>query len=57
MSRQRSIRNKLVQMVMAITFASLLVSIAIVVIYDLRSYHRTMITDLSTQAELVGHMT
>ena len=57
MSRQRSIRNKLVQMVMAITFASLLVSIAIVVIYDLRSYHRAMITDLSTQAELVGHMT
>jgi len=57
MSRQRSIRNKLVKVVMAITFVSLLVSIAIVVLYDLRSYHRALTNDLSTQAELVGHMT
>jgi len=57
MSVQRSIRTKLVRVVMTTTFASLMVSIAIVVAYDLRSYHRALVNDLSTQAELVGHMT
>ncbi len=57
MSRQRSIRKKLVAMVMTTTFVALLVSIALVVAYDLRSYHRTLVNDLSTHAELVGHMT
>ncbi|MEH6437006.1 ATP-binding protein [Massilia sp. DD77] len=57
MSRQRSIRRKLAQAVMATTFVALLVSIAIVVGYDLRSYHRALVNDLTTQAELVGHMT
>jgi len=57
MSRQRSIRKKLVAVVMTTTFVALLVSIAIVIAYDLRSYHRTLVNDLSTQAELVGHMT
>lgn len=57
MSRQRSIRKKLVAMVMTTTFVALLVSIALVVAYDLRSYHRTLMNDLSTNAELVGHMT
>lgn len=57
MSRQRSIRKKLVAVVMTTTFVALLVSIAIVVAYDLRGYHRALVNDLSTQAELVGHMT
>ncbi|MBQ5939308.1 ATP-binding protein [Massilia sp. AB1] len=57
MSRQGSIRKKLATAVMATTFAALLVSIAIVVGYDLRSYHRALLNDLTTQAELVGHMT
>ncbi|MGF6182460.1 signal transduction histidine kinase/ActR/RegA family two-component response regulator [Massilia sp. UYP32] len=57
MSRQRSIRKKLVAVVMMTTFVALLVSIAIVIGYDLRSYHRALVNDLSTQAELVGHMT
>ncbi len=57
MSRQRSIRKKLVAMVMTTTLVALLVSIALVVAYDLRSYHRTLTNDLSTDAELVGHMT
>jgi len=57
MSRQRSIRKKLVAVVMTTTFVALLVSIAIVIGYDLRSYHRALVNDLSTQAELVGHMT
>jgi len=57
MSRQHSIRKKLVAMVMMTTLVALLVSIALVVAYDLRSYHRTLVNDLSTDAELVGHMT
>jgi len=57
MSRQRSIRKKLVAMVMTTTLVALLVSIALVVAYDLRSYHHTLVNDLSTDAELVGHMT
>ena len=57
MSRQRSIRKKLVAVVMTTTFVALLVSIAIVIAYDLRSYHRALVNDLATQAELVGHMT
>ncbi|MFC0254640.1 ATP-binding protein [Massilia consociata] len=52
----RSIRKKLVAIVMATTLAALLVSIAIIIGYDLRSYHRTLVNDLATQAELVGHM-
>ncbi|WP_020651866.1 ATP-binding protein [Massilia niastensis] len=57
MSGQESIRKKLVAVVMATTLTALLVSIAIVIGYDLRSYHRTLVSDMTTQAELVGHMT
>lgn len=57
MTPLRSIRTKLVSAVMATTLAALLVSIAIIIGYDLRSYHRTLVNDLATQAELVGHMT
>jgi len=57
MIRLPSIRKKLVAVVMATTLAALLVSVGLVIGYDLRSYHRSLINDLSTQAELVGHMT
>ncbi|QOY94094.1 response regulator [Massilia sp. UMI-21] len=57
MSQFRSIRSKLVRAVMATTLAALLVSVAIIVGYDLRSYQRSLVNDLATQAELVGHMT
>ncbi|UVW28347.1 ATP-binding protein [Massilia sp. H6] len=57
MSARHSIRAKLVTAVMTTTLAALLVSIAIIIGYDLRSYHRTLVNDLATQAELVGHMT
>jgi signal transduction histidine kinase/ActR/RegA family two-component response regulator len=53
----RSIRTKLVAAVMSTTLAALLVSILIIIGYDLSSYHRSLINDLETQAELVGHMT
>ena len=57
MTPRHSIRTKLVTAVMTTTLAALLVSIAIIIGYDLRSYHRTLVNDLATQAELVGHMT
>jgi signal transduction histidine kinase/CheY-like chemotaxis protein len=55
--RRRSIRQKLVAIVMSTTLAALAVSVGTVVAYDLRSYQRSLQNDLSTQAELVGHMT
>jgi signal transduction histidine kinase/CheY-like chemotaxis protein len=57
MIRLRSIRKKLVVVVMSTTLAALLVSVGIVIAYDLGSHHRALVNDLTTQAELVGHMT
>lgn len=57
MNRRRSIREKLVTIVMSTTAAALAVSLGTVVAYDLRSYQRSLQNDLATQAELVGHMT
>jgi signal transduction histidine kinase/ActR/RegA family two-component response regulator len=57
MIQLRSIRKKLVAIVMSTTLVALLVSVGIVVAYDLRSYQAALLNDLSTQAELVGHMT
>ncbi|MDB5753841.1 MAG: hybrid sensor histidine kinase/response regulator, partial [Massilia sp.] len=53
----RSIRYRLVAVVMVTTLAALMVSIGTVIGYDLRNYHRALIGDMATQAELVGHMT
>ena len=57
MIRMHSLRHKLSAVVMLTTLASLLVSIAILIAYDLRQYHRALLGDMSTQAELLGHMT
>jgi signal transduction histidine kinase/ActR/RegA family two-component response regulator len=54
---RRSIREKLVTIVMSTTLAALVVSVGTVVAYDLRSYRSALLNDLATQAELVGHMT
>jgi len=54
---QRSIRTKLVTIVMSTTLAALAVSVGTVVAYDLRGYQRALLNDVTTQAELVGHMT
>jgi signal transduction histidine kinase/ActR/RegA family two-component response regulator len=56
-ARSRSIRQKLVVIVMSTTLAALAVSVGSVVAYDLRSYQQALLNDLTTQAELVGHMT
>jgi len=54
---QRSIRTKLVTIVMSTTLAALAVSVGTVVAYDLRGYQHALLNDVTTQAELVGHMT
>ncbi|PWF49289.1 hybrid sensor histidine kinase/response regulator [Massilia glaciei] len=57
MMQLRSMRQKLVAVVMLTTLAALLVSIGGVIAYDLRVYHRALLGDMATQAELLGHMT
>jgi signal transduction histidine kinase/ActR/RegA family two-component response regulator len=57
MTAAPSIRHKLVAVVMVTTLAALLVSIGTVIGYDLRHYHRSLLGDMATQAELLGHMT
>lgn len=52
-----SLRNKLVGIVMLTTLVALMVSLGAIVAYGLRSYHRNLVTDITTQAELLGHMT
>ena len=53
----RSIREKLVAVVLLVTLASLVVSIGALMAYDLRAYHHALVDDMSTQAELMGRMT
>ena len=53
----RSMRQKLVAVVLLATLAALVVSIGALMAYDLRAYHRALVGDMSTQAELLGRMT
>ena len=53
----RSIRQKLVAVVLLATLAALVVSISALMAYDLRAYHRALVADMATQAELLGRMT
>jgi signal transduction histidine kinase len=50
----RSVRYKLVLVVLAATFVALLVAGTALVLYDLRNYQRQLETDLVTQAEILG---
>jgi signal transduction histidine kinase/ActR/RegA family two-component response regulator len=52
-----TMRQKLVAIVMVTTMSALLVTIAAIVGFDLRNYHRALLLDMATQAELLGHMT
>ncbi|MFP5392937.1 MAG: ATP-binding protein, partial [Gammaproteobacteria bacterium] len=53
----RPLRQKMLTVVMLTTLAALVVSIGAVIAYDLRGYHRAVLGDMATQAELLGHMT
>jgi len=52
-----SIRHKLVGIVMLTTLVALVMSLGAIIAYDLRAYHLNLIADMTTQAELMGHMT
>ena len=56
MIRLRSIRHKLMSVVLLTTLVALVISLGTIVVYDLRAYHRNLVADISTQAELLGHM-
>ncbi|CAN7581427.1 ATP-binding protein [Pseudoduganella sp. LjRoot289] len=56
MIKLRSLRQKLLGVVMLSTLVALLVSLATIVAYDLRAYHQSVSGDMSTQSELLGHM-
>ena len=51
---RRSIRGKLMLVVIAATFTALLCTAVILVIYDLRTYQRSWVNDLVTQADILG---
>lgn len=50
----RSLRLKLIGVILLTTLAALIVALVAIVAYDLRAYHRNWIADVSTQAELLG---
>jgi signal transduction histidine kinase len=50
----RSLRQKLAALVMGVTLVALLVALGAMVAYELRGYHRSLVSDLATQAELLG---
>jgi signal transduction histidine kinase/ActR/RegA family two-component response regulator len=50
----RSLRAKLIALVLLTTLAALAVALGAMVAYDLRAYHRAWLGDMSTQAELLG---
>ena len=56
-ARSRSLRRKLIGIVLLTTLAALLVALGAVIAYDLRVYHRGWVADVSTQAELLGQTT
>ncbi|CDG81214.1 hybrid sensor histidine kinase/response regulator [Janthinobacterium agaricidamnosum] len=56
MIRLRSIRHKLLAVVLLTTLVATMVSLGTIVAYDLRAYHRNLLSDMTTQAELLGHM-
>ncbi|KQV47508.1 hypothetical protein ASE26_23900 [Duganella sp. Root198D2] len=56
MARRRSLPQKLLGVVMLVTLVVLLVSLGTIIAYDLRAYHQSLSSDMTTQAELLGHM-
>lgn len=52
-----SIRQKLFGIVLLATLVALIVSLSAIVTYDLGLYRQDLTADMTTQAELLGHMT
>ncbi|MEP6874234.1 MAG: CHASE sensor domain-containing protein [Burkholderiales bacterium] len=54
---KRSLRIKLIGVVLLTTFVALAVALTAMVAYDLRAYHRSWSDDMNAQAELLGRST
>lgn len=54
LARTRSVRQKLLLMVVATTMAALVITGVAMVAYDLRNYQQVWVTDLETQADILG---
>lgn len=52
-----SLQRKFIGIVLLTTLAALLVALVAIISYDLRAYHRGWISDIDTQAELLGQTT
>src|SRR5207342_765217 len=50
----RSLRRKLLAMMLLTTLVALVVALAAIIGYDLSFYHRILVSDMTTQAELLG---
>src|SRR5712671_2194640 len=50
----RSLRQKLLGMMLLTTLVALVVALAAMIGYDLGAYHRVLVSDMTTQAELLG---
>ncbi|HSW05426.1 hybrid sensor histidine kinase/response regulator [Aquabacterium sp.] len=53
----RSLGNKLIGVVLLTTLVALAVALGAMVAYDLRAYHQAWLSDMNTQAELLGQTT
>lgn len=56
LSIRQSISNKVMLVVMATTFIALLAYGVLMLIYDIRSYHDTLVKDLATQANIIAEV-
>ncbi|HVO88626.1 MAG TPA: ATP-binding protein [Casimicrobiaceae bacterium] len=52
-----SLQRKLLGVALLTTLTALLVALGAIVAYNVRVYHLELLSDMSTQAELLGHMT
>lgn len=53
----RTVRQKLLGVVLLTTLVALVVALAAIIGYNLRADHQSLVADMSTQSELLGHMT
>jgi len=53
----RSLRQKMLGMMLLTALVALIVALAAIIGYDLSAYHRILVSDMSTQAELLGRTT
>jgi methyl-accepting chemotaxis protein len=53
----RTVQQKLLGVVLLTTLVALVVAIGAILGYNLRAYHQNLVADMTTQADLLGHMT